>query len=247
MTSALLFALVLAAPAPPELLAELDAQWAAKTPQTWPTVVKTVSDKLEPHAGDFEADWRIARSLVWLADTKPYYQNLDNRSKLGQQAMVYADRARQAQPQRVEGHYYYAWAVGQWSLGISIVKALVKGAESMYTGGMDKAQKIDISFDNFGVLRMRGRFHHALPWPKRDHGKAIEILTKAKEKSPDILRGYVFLAEAYVGDGKHEAACKVAEEGLKTKAHQDEADHLIWLDGLKKLRQTGCKELLEDL
>ena len=88
--------------------------------------------------------------------------------------MKHAQVAIKQRPKRVEGHYFHAWAVGQWSLGISIPKALWKGAEGQLRKSMKNAEKLDRSYDYFGVLRMWGRFYHSLPWPKYDGPKALK-------------------------------------------------------------------------
>ncbi len=246
MTSILIAALVLAPP--PDLIRTADQKWAARTPKDRKAVTKEVVELLEPHAGDFEVDWRLARAYCWQADAREYYKDTGMRSRLGKKAMKIADRARKAEPKRVEGHFYYAWGVGQWSLGISIVKALVKGAEGMYTGALKAADKVDPKYEGWGTARMWGRFYHSLPWPKRDRDKAIKLLADSVKKSPESIRGRFFLAEAYIGDGESDKACEVVDKALKvTPDVPFEPDWDLWKKSLKRLKKSGCEELLSDL
>jgi len=241
------FALLLSA-LPTGLTDTLDAAWAARTPANRTATAKAQVKILRPHATEFEAAWRLARALCWVADDKPYYADLAQRSKLGQEAMKHAAAAIKLQPGRVEGHYYRAWAVGQWSLGISIVKALWQGAEGELVTAMTAAQKIDSSFDQFGILRMWGRYHHALPWPKKDTVASLRFLREAKTRTPSNLRTYVFLAEAYIANGEPKKAMIIVNAGLKRRGNERlEPDHDLWHGELKRLKKTDCAELLEHL
>jgi hypothetical protein len=245
-SAAILFSFFAVAPA--DLIAELDAAWAARTPATRRAVARTTVDKLTPHRKAFGAAWRLARAKCWMANHTPYYANAGLKARLGAQAMTHAERAIKLKPDRVEGHYYHAWAVGQWSLGISIASALWNGAEGKITGSMGRAQRIDRTYDSYGILRMWGRYWHSLPWPKRNRAKALKMLRRGLSKSPHVLRGYAYLAEALIGNGEPKKACAVVARGLARPGDvAREADWSLWRSELKKLKRSGCKKLLEDL
>jgi tetratricopeptide (TPR) repeat protein len=233
---------------PAGLVEEVDARWAQRTPANRTAIAQELAKRLEPHQGDFEAAWRLARCYVWIADEAPYYRDTKTRFRLGKKAMNVAKRAVQMQPKRVEGHYYYAWAVGQWSLGISIAKALWEGAESKYTGALKKVDQLDRSFDQYGALRMWGRYYHSLPWPKRNRAKSAKYLRTAVKKAPTNLRSFVYLAETLIGQGEHKSACDLVTKALKLKGNSaKEPDWDLWQKELVRLKNTGCKKLLENL
>lgn len=233
---------------PVGLIEEVDAQWAARTPKNRTVVAKTLVKKLKPYKKEFEAAWRLARCYVWIADDKPYYQGNKSRFAYGKKAMAAAGLAAKLQPKRVEGHYYFAWGVGQWSLGISIARALWEGAESTYTSALKRVEKLDKSYDQYGVLRMWGRFYHALPWPKRDRGKSLKYLRAASKKAPTNLRGQVFVAETLIGQGESKKACDLVVKALKIRGDTSkEPDWDLWRRELARLKKSGCKTLLEDL
>ena len=239
---------VVLASLPAGLIDEVDAQWAQRTPKNRTALANQLAQRLEPHKGEFEAAWRLARCYVWIADDQPYYRDTKTRFRLGKKAMTVAQQAIKMQPKRVEGHYYYAWAVGQWSLGISIAKALWEGAESKYTSALKKVERLDRSFDQYGVLRMWGRFYHSLPWPKRDRAKSAKYLRTAVTKAPTNLRSYVYLAETLIGDGQQKGACDLVAKGLKIRGDSaKEPDWDLWRRELARLKKTGCKTLLENL
>ena len=233
---------------PAGLIDEVDARWAARTPKNRTAIARDLAKRLAPHKSDFEAAWRLARCYVWIADEDPYYRGTKNRFVLGKKAMAAAQRAVALKPKRVEGHYYYAWAVGQWSLGISIAKALWEGAESKYTDALKRVEKLDRSYDQYGALRMWGRFYHSLPWPKRDRAKSARYLRTSVKKSPTNLRGFTYLAETLIGQGEHKAACALVEKALKIKGSSaQEPDWDLWRRELTRLQKSGCKSLLENL
>ncbi len=240
--------LTLAAALPPGLIDEVDGRWAERTPKNRTAIAREIAAQLEPHKSEFEAAWRLARSYVWIADESPYYQGTRARFELGGKAMGVAKEAIRLQPNRVEGHYYYAWAVGQWSLGISIAKALWEGAESKYTGALKKVDQLDRSYDQYGALRMWGRYFHSLPWPKRDRAKSARYLKKSVKKSPTNLRSFTYLAETLIGQGKHGEACALVERALKIRGDAaKEPDWDLWRRELARLKASGCKTLLENL
>jgi tetratricopeptide (TPR) repeat protein len=243
----LVFGFVLAA-LPEGLIDELDKAWATRTTTNYRAVAQTTVRKLKPHAKEFEASWRLARALCWMSERKPDFQDGAYKVRIGKQAMGHALRAIKLQPKRVEGHYYYGWAVGQWSLGISIAKALWKGAEGKLRKSMTQAQRIDRSYDYFGILRMWGRFFHSLPWPKYDGPKALKYLKEANRLTPRNLRGYFYLAESLIKEDQHSKACAVAGKGLAVKpSTTDEPDWKVFKGYLKRLKGAGCKKLLADL
>ncbi len=245
--SMLALGLVIAA-LPDALNAELDRAWKGRTPATQRAVALAAIKKLKPHAKTYEGAWRLARAYCWLSERKPYFQDTSYKERMGKLAMKHAKNAIKLQPNRVEGHYFYAWAIGQWSLGISIPKALWNGAEGKLRKAMKAVERIDRSFDYFGVTRMWGRFFHALPWPKHDRAKSLKYLHEGLKLAPRNMRGYFFLAEAQIKAGQTAKACQTVAKGLTTKPSvADEPDYNLWQRDLKQLKATGCKKLLEDL
>jgi len=235
-----------ATPAP--VLNQVDELWATRSASNYTAHAQKVVKQLKPHAKDFEAAWRLARAYCWLSERKPYFKDGNYKSRLGQLAMKHAKVAIKQRPKRVEGHYYHAWAVGQWSLGISIPKALWKGAEGQLRKSMKNAERLNRSYDYYGVLRMWGRFYHSLPWPKYDGAKALKYLIDANRRTPRNLRGYFYLAEAQIGEKQHKKACATVAKGLAAKANPaEEPDWKVWRRDLSKLKSAGCKKTLESL
>jgi tetratricopeptide (TPR) repeat protein len=87
--------------------------------------------------------------------------------------------------------------MGNYSLGIGILKALAQGLEGKFKDHLGRAQEIDAGFLNGGVENAWGRFYFKLPWPKYDPGQSERHLLAALRINPDNVRGRVYLAELY--------------------------------------------------
>ena len=167
---------------------------------------------------NYEALWKIARSYFVMGDSLPETKEFEDRHKeLGEKGMSYAGRALEVNPEGIEGHYYYGLSISQYSIGISIIKALVKGLGPEYEKHIGKALEINKLYDSAGPLRAMGRYWYMLPWPKRDIDKSITFLKEAEAAAPLSIRGHVYLAESYLKGGKKE----LAREQLKTAVVTD--------------------------
>jgi tetratricopeptide (TPR) repeat protein len=166
------------------------------------------AEKLAPD--DFEVLWRIARYHFWTADAPGI--DSEEKSRQGKLGWDYGDRAANARPERVEGWFYGASGVGQYSLGISVVTALFRGMESKYTERLSRAQSIDASLNGYAADVAWGRYWFELPWPKYDSEKSEEAYRRALRANPNNLRAKVYLAELYLKEDRpKEAASLVAE------------------------------------
>ena len=188
----------------------------------------------------YEACWKIARSYFYLGDRLPETDELkDRHKKMGEEGMSYAKRALKVNPEGIEGHYYYALSLAQYSIGISIVKALLKGLGPDYESHLEKALSINREYDYGGPLRAMGRYWYRLSWPKRDIKKSIDYLEQAIEVAPLSLRGYVYLAESYLKNKEKERAKALLQKALTIESNPGlEVDAKRW--------QERAEELLEE-
>jgi tetratricopeptide (TPR) repeat protein len=168
------------------------------------------AEALAPH--DYGVLWRIARWYYWMADA-PGIPDAE-KARLGKLAWEYGDNATQANPNRVEGWFYASTGVGMYSIGISIVKALLDGMEGKYLDRLKKAQSIDPAYYGYGAAVAWGRYYYELPWPKYDAEKSEEELRQALRQNPKNLRAKVFLAELYLKEDHAQEARKILEDVL---------------------------------
>lgn len=194
---------------------------------------------LKVNPDHYEASWKVARSCFYLGDSLPETDALKERHRaLGEKGMEYATRAIEAQPQGIEGHYYYALSLAEYSIGISIVKALLKGLAPDYQSHLEKVLSINRAYDYGGPLRALGRYWYRLPWPKRDLKKSIAYLEEARAIAPFSVRGHVYLAESYLKKGEKEAAREALDKALTSASQGLEVDAERW--------QQRARELLDE-
>ena len=220
------------------LMKEGDALWlqcrdSERAPKTIALYEKVL--KLDPD--HYEALWKIARSYFIIGDALPETEEFKNRHKeCGEMGMSYGKRAVTVHPQGVEGHYYYGLSIAQYSIGISIVKALIKGLGPEYEKHIGRAISIDKLYDYAGPLRAMGRYWYRLPWPKRNIDKSIDYLKEAETIAPLSTRGHVYLAESYLKSGEK----GLARKQLKTAIDMEqglykECDAMRWRERAEKL------------
>lgn len=192
----------------PELMREGDLLWQARAEEGKARAsIDAYKRVLAVDEGNYEACWKIARAYFFIGDAHPETDEMrDRHREMGEQGMPYAKKALEVNPAGVEGHYYYALCLAEYSIGISIVKALAKGLGPEYEKHVGRAIEIDRNYDSAGPLRAMGRYWYKLPWPKRDLKKSIFYLQQAAEAAPYSMRGRVYLAESYLKEGDKELA-----------------------------------------
>ncbi|GEJ59270.1 hypothetical protein AMYX_40110 [Anaeromyxobacter diazotrophicus] len=194
------------------------------------------AQKLAPD--DYGVLWRLARLDFWVSDDPALPE--EDRSRLGKRAWELGDRAAAVNPNGVEGWYFAALGMGNYSLGIGILKALGQGIEGKFKERLSKAEKLDPRYHEGGVYNAWGRFYFKLPWPKYDAKKSEQNLRKSIQLNPSNVRGRVYLAELYIKEGHPKEARKLLEEAL---AHEPGA-----YDAPEERRsQKRARELLAEL
>lgn len=158
---------------------------------------------------DYDANWRLASVFIWQADGLP---DGDEKAKMAKQAWDIADKAAQARPKQVQGQYYAGAGLGLYSEGVGVLTALRQGLEGKFRSYSLAALRIDRDFLDGAPLVLWGRYFFKLPWPKRDVGQSIKVLTNTLVKHPRNLRAKLYLAEALLSDDKKAEARKQLDE-----------------------------------
>jgi tetratricopeptide (TPR) repeat protein len=197
----------------PGLLAEADEQWLHRDEPGKLEAIRADLESAEALAPkDYGVLWRLARLYFWISDDPALSDDL--KSKLGHTSWDYGDKAAAVNPKGVEGWYFAAVGMGNYSLGIGVLKALGQGIEGKFKDRLSRAERIDPNFFGGGIYNAWGRFYFKLPWPKYDARKAEQNLRKALRVNPDNVRGRVFLAELYEKEDHPKEARQVLEEAL---------------------------------
>lgn len=202
-----------------DLLREGDLLWQARAEEGKALAsIAAYKRALEIDGNSYEACWKIARSHFFIGDRLPETDAMKERHReMGEQGMPYGKKALAINPGGIEGHYYYALCIAEYSIGISIVKALAKGLGPEYEKHVGKAIEIDRQYDGAGPLRAMGRYWYKLPWPKRDLKKSILYLKEAAEAAPFSIRGRVYLAESYLKEDEKKLARAELRKALETQ------------------------------
>jgi tetratricopeptide (TPR) repeat protein len=246
--SLLLAGVLLATPAWPQgagvadvkaLLARVDAAWPHRDePGRMREIQSTLEEAEKAAPQDYGVLWRQARLLFWLSDD-PALSN-DEKSRIGKQAWDYGDRAAAVNPNGVEGWYFAAVGMGNYSLGIGILKALGEGIEGKFKDRLSRAEKIEPNFFYGGVYNAWGRFYFKLPWPKYDARRSEQALQMSLQANPASVRARVYLAELYLKEHHPKEATALLEEAA---AHQPGSYDVPE----ERRSQARAKELLAEL
>ncbi|MCB0218364.1 MAG: hypothetical protein KDH09_01600 [Chrysiogenetes bacterium] len=156
-------------------------------------LVRMCRDAVAHRRNDFGAWWRLSRALWWLGE-----QTEDTATKrdAGREGFEAGERAARMEPEKPEGHYWATTCAGEWSLGIGIPEAIIRGVERKFRAHLEAAGRADPQFDHGGIDRIWCRYYFKLPWPKRDLSRAIRHGEAAVASDPLNARSRYYLAEA---------------------------------------------------
>jgi hypothetical protein len=186
------------------LLARMDGVWERRDAYgTMPDLVSLamIAQNMDPQ--NYEVEWRLARAYFWVAYTQSHRIA---KKAMAVKAMETAERARSWRPDRVEGHYFYAIAVGEYGGTVGVVPAVIDGIAGKVESAALRAAEIDRDFDHGAPLTVLGRYYFMVPWPKRDLARSRRYLEETVTRHPDTLIARDYLADTYYALGEHEKA-----------------------------------------
>jgi tetratricopeptide (TPR) repeat protein len=187
-----------AATAPiPSLLARVDDLYRRRDDKAaWHEQQRLVQTLIARAPNEHGVLWRAARFYFWASDDPGVPK--EQRSRWGKDGWDFAERAIVVNPNDPAGYYWAAVCMGNYALGLGVVKALSQGMEGKFRDRLGRAQALNATYELGGAETAWGRFYDKLPWPKRDRKKAEEYLRKAIELNPHALRARVYLASSYL-------------------------------------------------
>jgi hypothetical protein len=160
---------------------------------------------------DYGVLWRAARLYFWMSDD-PSAGN-EQRSKLGKIGWELAERAIAVNPKQGEAYYWAAVNMGNYALGLGVVKALTMGLETTFKTRLQRATELLPAYEYGGIDVAWGRFYEKLPWPKRDRKKAEQHLRRVlTQLYGDNLRARVYLADTLAHEDRAPEAKKLLED-----------------------------------
>ncbi|MEA2022614.1 MAG: hypothetical protein U9N08_09150 [Candidatus Caldatribacteriota bacterium] len=190
---------------------------------------------VEANPNSYEANWKCARAHREYADHALEGEHegwKDICKEYGKKGMEYAEKAKELDPEKIEGHYYFGLSAGTYSDGVSIIKALKEGLKGKTQDAFYEAYDIDKMYDIGGPMLAIGRFWHKLPFPLRNKRRAEKYFKEHHEYFPDDPEGLVYYAELLIDRRKKKEAKPLLEMAIA---------------GDEPFYSKLAKEMLEDL
>ena len=162
---------------------------------------------------NFDLDWRISRLVYFIGNFSSEEDlNGDERTKIFELGYKAGEKAKNEQPDRVEGYYWYAINLGTYSLSVGLFKALNTASDAR--DALVEASQKDPNYHWGGAYRILGRYYQDLPSGISfgDKKKAAQYFKKAIEISPNFRLNTVYLAEL---ESDKDLKLKLLEEAKK--------------------------------
>ncbi len=103
--------------------------------------------------------------------------------------------------------------MGNYALGLGVVKALSTGLEGKFRDRLGRAAALNDGYEHGGVETAWGRFFDKLPWPKRDRKQAEEHLRRAVAGEPgDAARARLPRRACYLDEDRAPEAKRLLDE-----------------------------------
>jgi hypothetical protein len=205
--------------------------WMATWEELWkrrddPAVIQELERIAQEHLAEdpngFETTRREAALVAWVADGEP--DGSDDKAGKGKTAWEAGDKAIQAKPGDVRGHYFSGVGVGLYSEGVGILTALSQGLEGKFRERMLAALRIDKDFLDGAPQVVWGRYFFKLPWPKRDLDESIRVLRIAVRTHPGNWRAKLYLADSLILnrlEGQEDEAHALVQQILDASGGRD--------------------------
>jgi hypothetical protein len=192
-------------------LARLDELWKRRDDPAVLAEQKALIDKTLPRAGkDYGFMWRAARLYFWISDDPGLGR--DERTRVGKYAWDLGERAVALNPNDVAGHFWAMGGMGNYSLGLGVVRALAQRIDGKFRERITRAEALDPRYASGGIPVAWGRYYAKMPWPKYDEKKARASYARAMQINPNNLRARVFLAELMLEEDQPAEGRRLLEE-----------------------------------
>jgi tetratricopeptide (TPR) repeat protein len=173
---------------------------------------KILDDALARAPDDYGLLWRAAAWHFWKSD-EPGVPS-EEKARYGKLGWDLAEKAVARNPNDAAGHFWAAVTMGNYSLGLGIVRAIAQGIEGKFRRHISEAERLDPRYGKGAIQNAWGGYYLTLPWPKRDVKKAAEYLDKALVINPHNLRTRVFLAQLQLREDHPAEAKRLLDEVL---------------------------------
>jgi tetratricopeptide (TPR) repeat protein len=195
------------------VISKVDELWKKREDPAALAESKRLLDRgLAAAPSDYDLLWRTALWNFWCSDDPKRAQ--DERTKFAKTGWDLGERAVAVNPNGVQGRFFAAASMGNYALGIGIMRALAQRIEGKFTTHLREAERLDPTYAHGGIPLAWGRYYARLPWPKYDEKKAIANYQRALAINPHNVRLKVFWAELLLEEDHPEQAKKMIDEAL---------------------------------
>lgn len=172
---------------------------------------------LENSPHEYGVLWRLARAYEWVGR----YAASGDQVGLFADAVAYAERAVETQPEGVEGRYWYALTIGRLGEARGILRSLSAASDMR----RELETVLELAPDHAGAHFALGMLYHRLPgWPLSfgDNNRALELMSAAVELAPDNTTYRLGLAELLLDLRRRDDAISQLETIIEMPLTPDE-------------------------
>lgn len=209
--------------AAPDVLTQASALIEAGGLENCKKALDLCLQEVKKNPGDFRANWMAAQACreygneAKKAEVSGWEEICKTQGKAG---MNYAEKAKEIDSSKVEGHYWYGMNVGIYSDGVSILTALKEGLKDKTQNSFETAYKIDKTYDKGGPIGALARFWQVLPWPLNDKDKSMVYFREFQKteffKDPEAVEAHIYFAELLMDSRNTKAEAKaMLEEAIQ--------------------------------
>jgi hypothetical protein len=167
---------------------------------------------------NYEAHWKAARCLWWMADQALLFSDDKNRQRdLSTRGMNLAARAILISPDGIEGRLYWALSALHYCYGVGMVDALKEGIQDEAARHLMYCYEKDKTAEGGRVLLGLSSLYRTAPWPLRNMEKTVGYAREAESACSGEVRAAVFLAAALAAAGRY-------DESMETLTRASEMD-----------------------
>ena len=212
---------------PAERIARADELFEKGGLDNYREAVEIYTEIADADPENFEANWKAARALRELGE-EHRMQGVEGYEDIceeyGGKGMVYAEKAIELEPERVEGYLYYGMNVSTYSEGVGLLTAIREGLKNKTQSNLEKAYELDPDFNGGMPVYVLGRFWQVVPWPYTDRDKAMALYREFQDTKhfEENVPARIFLAELLDrrrGRAYKEEARELLESVLEMDAH----------------------------
>ena len=197
--------------------------------------IKNLASVRDPDNRNYQVEWTFAKYNYFLGKYSPDEDEAEASLEQGRDAGKIASRV---DPQKPEGHFWYAANMGELAKRSPITVGL-RSVDDI-KAAMNKVVEIQPDYQSASAYDALGQLELATRLKGGDAKKAVELLEKGMQMAPDNTNIRIHLAEAYLAVKRDADARKQLDHLLQMKPHPDYVpEYREAVEKAKKLIETN--------